>query len=35
VCAGDVFALSDGKEKLIATLLSTLMTIRERTGVTE
>ncbi len=30
VCAGDVFALSDGKEKLIATMLATMMAVRER-----
>ena len=30
VCAGDVFALSDGKEKLVATMLATMMTLRER-----
>ena len=30
VCAGDVVALSDGKEKLVATMLATMMTSRER-----
>jgi len=30
VCAGDVFALTDGKEKLVATMLATMMTLRER-----
>lgn len=30
VCAGDVFALSDGKEKLVATMLGTMMTRRDR-----
>jgi uncharacterized protein (TIGR00369 family) len=30
VCAGDVFALSDGKEKLVATMLATMMAVRER-----
>jgi len=30
VCAGDVFALIDGKEKLVATMLATMMTLRER-----
>ncbi len=30
VCAGDVFALSDGKEKLVATMLATMMTLRDR-----
>lgn len=28
VCAGDVFAISDGKEKLVATMLATMMTVR-------
>jgi uncharacterized protein (TIGR00369 family) len=28
VCAGDVFALDEGKEKLVATMLATMMTIR-------
>ena len=30
VCAGDVFALDDGKEKLVATMLGTMMVLRER-----
>jgi len=30
VCAGDVFAFSDGMEKLIATMLATMMAVRER-----
>ncbi len=30
VCAGDVFALSDGKEKLVATMLGTMMTRHDR-----
>ena len=30
VCAGDVFALSDGDEKLVATMLATMMTVRAR-----
>ncbi len=30
VCTGDVFAASNGKEKLVATMLATMMTIRER-----
>ena len=34
VCAGDVFALSDGREKLVATMLSTIMTILERADLT-
>ena len=28
VCSGDVFALVDGKEKLVATMLATMMSIR-------
>jgi acyl-coenzyme A thioesterase PaaI-like protein len=28
VCAGDVMALDNGKEKLIATMLATMMTIK-------
>ena len=30
VCTGDVLATSNGKEKLVATMLATMMTIRER-----
>lgn len=30
VCVGDVFTLSDGKEKLVATMLSTIMTLHDR-----
>jgi uncharacterized protein (TIGR00369 family) len=30
VCLGEVFAVSDGQEKLVATMLATMMTIRER-----
>ena len=30
VCAGDVFALDGGKEKLVATMLATMMALRER-----
>ncbi len=30
VCAGDVFAISDGKEKLVATMLATMMGLPER-----
>lgn len=32
---GDVFGLSDGKEKLVAIMLSTIMTIQERANLTE
>jgi uncharacterized protein (TIGR00369 family) len=34
VCASDVSAVSDGGEKLVATMLATLMTVRERAGLT-
>ena len=30
VCAGDVFALVEGKEKLIATMLATMISLRDR-----
>jgi uncharacterized protein (TIGR00369 family) len=30
VCAGDVFAQSDGQEKLVATMLATMMRLDER-----
>ncbi len=30
VCACDVFALLDGQEKMVATMLNTLMTVRDR-----
>jgi len=30
VCAGDVFVLDGGKEKLVATMLATMMALRER-----
>ena len=32
VCAGDVFALRDGEEKLIATMLATMMTLSPEVG---
>ncbi len=32
VCAGDVFAVSDGEEKLVATMLTTMMAVSERSG---
>jgi uncharacterized protein (TIGR00369 family) len=31
VCQGDVFALKDGREKVIATMLATMMTVRNDT----
>lgn len=30
VCAGDVFAVIDGRENLVATMLATMMAIRDR-----
>ena len=30
VCAGDLFALSDGAEKLVATMLATMMTVERK-----
>lgn len=36
VCTGDVYAAQeDGSEKLVATMLATAMTIRERPGVSD
>ncbi|MGH2503764.1 MAG: PaaI family thioesterase [Ktedonobacterales bacterium] len=35
VCAGDVFAEREGREKLVATMLATIMTIHDRPGVTD
>ncbi len=35
VCAGDVFAISDGKEKLVATMLATIMTLRGRADLSD
>lgn len=36
VCSGDVYAAqADGSEKLVATMLATAMTIRERPGVSD
>jgi len=33
VCAGDVFAVQEGEETLVATMLATMMAIRDRPGV--
>ena len=33
VCAGDVFAVTDGNEKLVATMLATMMTLRDRSDL--
>ena len=35
VCAGDVFAVSDGKEKLVATMPATMMTLLGRADVSD
>lgn len=35
VSAGDVYAVREGQEKLIATMLATIMTIQNRPGVTD
>ena len=35
VCTGDVFAISDGKEKLVATMLATIMTLRGRADLSD
>ena len=32
VCAGDVFAVRDGQEKMVATMIATMMTMMERAG---
>jgi uncharacterized protein (TIGR00369 family) len=32
VCLGEVLAVSDGQEKSVATMLATMMTMRERAG---
>ncbi|SPF33385.1 Thioesterase domain-containing protein [Syntrophobacter sp. SbD1] len=33
VCSGDVFAVKDGDRKLVATMLATMMSIRDREGL--
>ncbi len=33
VCSGDVFAVRDGDKKLVATMLATMMSIRDREGL--
>jgi uncharacterized protein (TIGR00369 family) len=33
VTAGDVFAVTGGEEKLVATMLATMMTVRDRPGL--
>jgi len=32
VCVGDAFAVNDGREKLVATMLATMMTVRDGGG---
>jgi uncharacterized protein (TIGR00369 family) len=34
-CAGDVFAVSGGDEKLVVTMLATMMTVQERPGLSD
>ena len=34
VCTGDVFALKDGTERLVATMQATMMTLLDRPGLT-
>lgn len=33
ICTADVFALRDGEERLVATMLATMMTVQDRPGV--
>jgi uncharacterized protein (TIGR00369 family) len=33
VCTGEVYGLSDGEEKVVATMLATLMAVAEREGI--
>ena len=35
VCSGDVFAIRGGEEKLVATMLATVMTVRDRPGLAD
>ncbi|MFT3839062.1 MAG: PaaI family thioesterase [Myxococcaceae bacterium] len=35
VCAGDVFAVAGGKETLAATMLATMMVVRDRPGLVD
>lgn len=35
VCTGEVYAYRDGQEKLVATMMATMMTIREREGISD
>jgi uncharacterized protein (TIGR00369 family) len=35
VCAADVFAVREGQERLVATMLATIMTVRDRPGLAD
>jgi uncharacterized protein (TIGR00369 family) len=35
VCAGDVFARQDGQDRLVATMLTTMMAIRDRANISD
>jgi acyl-coenzyme A thioesterase PaaI-like protein len=35
VCVADVFALRGGEEKLVLTMLATIMTVRDRPGLVD
>lgn len=35
VCTGDVYAYRDGQEKLVATMMATMMALHEREGITD
>ena len=35
ICAGDVFAIEGGEEKLVVTMLATVMTVRDRPGLSD
>lgn len=35
VCAGDVYAYDGEREQLVATMLATMMTVRERAGIAD
>lgn len=35
ICAGDVFAIEGGEEKLVVTMLATVMTVQGRAGLTD
>jgi acyl-coenzyme A thioesterase PaaI-like protein len=34
-CAGDVFAIDGGEEKLVLTMLATMMTVQDRPGLSD